>query len=65
MAGLAHRKVEVLNYFLGHSTSATGASAPGTVLFGVQCDGQFHMTQKHKPPRYTTRWTEIPRVKVK
>jgi len=37
----------------------------GTVLFGVQGDGRFHMTQEHKSPHYTTRWTELPRVKVK
>jgi DNA polymerase V len=38
---------------------------PGTVLFGVQGDGQFHMTQEHKSPRYTTRWTDLPKVSVK
>ena len=37
----------------------------GTVLFGVQGDGRFHMAQEHKSPHYTTRWTELPRVKVK
>lgn len=38
---------------------------PGAVLFGVQGDGRFHMTQEHKSPRYTTRWTELPKVLVK
>ncbi|MBR1434314.1 MAG: Y-family DNA polymerase [Bacteroidales bacterium] len=38
---------------------------PGAVLFGVQGDGSFHMTQEHKSPRYTTRWTELPKVSVK
>ena len=38
---------------------------PGAVLFGVQGDGRFHMTQEHKSPRYTTRWTELQKVSVK
>ena len=41
------------------------ALGPGSVLFGVQGDGQFHMTQDHKSPRYTTRWTDLPKVSVK
>lgn len=38
---------------------------PGSILFGIQGDGRFHMTQEHKSPRYTTRWTELPKVSVK
>ena len=38
---------------------------PGSILFGVQGDGRFHMTQEHKSPHYTTRWTELPKVSVK
>ena len=38
---------------------------PGSVLFGIQGDGRFHMTQEHKSPRYTTCWTELPKVSVK
>ena len=38
---------------------------PGTVLFGVQGDGRFHMAQEHKSPHYTTLWTDLPKVSVK
>ena len=38
---------------------------PGSVLFGIQRDGRFHMTQERKSPRYTTCWTELPKVSVK
>ena len=38
---------------------------PGSILFGIQGDGRFHMTQEHKSPHYTTRWTELPKVSVK
>jgi len=38
---------------------------PGTVLFGVQGDGRFHMTQEHKSPHYTTLWSDIPKASVK
>ena len=38
---------------------------PGTVLFGVQGDGRFHMAQAHASPHYTTRWTDLPTVTVK
>ena len=41
------------------------ALGPGTVLFGVQGDGQFHMTQEHKSPHYTTLWSDIPKATVK
>ena len=41
------------------------ALGPGSVLFGVQGDGQFHMTQDHKSPHYTTLWSDIPSVTVK
>ena len=34
-------------------------------LSEVQGDGRFHMTQEHMSPRYTTRWTELPKVSVK
>lgn len=38
---------------------------PGSILFGIQGDGRFHMTQEHKSPRYTIRWTDLPKVSVK
>ena len=37
----------------------------GALLFGVQGDGAFHMSQDHRSPRYTTRWSELPHVVVK
>ena len=37
----------------------------GTVLFGIQGDGCFHMSQDHKSPHYTTRWSDLPKVSVK
>ena len=37
----------------------------GTVLFGIQGDGEFHMTQDHKSPHYTTRWSDLPKASVK
>ncbi|MBQ7268490.1 MAG: Y-family DNA polymerase [Bacteroidales bacterium] len=37
----------------------------GTLRFGIQGDGRFHMTQEHKSPHYTTRWSDIPGVSVK
>ena len=36
-----------------------------SLLFGVQGDGRFHMSQDHASPHYTTRWSDIPRVSVK
>ncbi len=38
---------------------------PGSVLFGVQGDGRFHMTQEHKSPHYTTLWSDLPKASVK
>ena len=38
---------------------------PGSVLFGIQGDGHFHMTQEHKSPHYTTLWSDLPKVSVK
>ena len=35
------------------------------LLFGIQGDGRFHMSQDHKSPHYTTRWTDLPSVTVK
>lgn len=37
----------------------------GTILFGIQGDGRFHMTQDHISPHYTTRWEDLPKVCVK
>ena len=47
--------IEAINKTLG----------PGSVLFGVQGDGRFHMTQEHKSPHYTTLWRDIPKASVK
>ncbi len=38
---------------------------PGSVLFGVQGDGRFHMTQEHGSPHYTTLWSDLPKASVK
>ena len=37
----------------------------GSLLFGNQGDGQFHMAQEHRSPHYTTLWSDIPGVMVK
>ena len=37
----------------------------GSILFGVQGDGHFHMTQDHKSPHYTTRWSDLPMATVR
>ena len=37
----------------------------GSILFGVQGDGRFHMTQDHKSPHYTTRWSDLPLATVR
>ncbi len=37
----------------------------GAILFGVQGDGRFHMSQEHKSPHYTTLWSDLPIVTVK
>jgi len=37
----------------------------GTLLFGIQGDGRFHMAQDHKSPHYTTLWSDIPSVSIK
>ena len=44
--------------------SINRAFGTGSILFGIQGDGRFHMSQDHKSPHYTTRWTDIPSVKV-
>ena len=36
-----------------------------SLLFGVQGDGKFHMAQDHQSPHYTTRWEDLPSVKVR
>ena len=38
---------------------------PGGILFGIQGDGRFHMSQDHKSPHYTTQWADIPKASVK
>ena len=45
--------------------SLTAAYGPGTVLFGVQGDGKVQSAREQQSPRYTTHWSEIPRVTVK
>ena len=37
----------------------------GSLLFGAQGDGQFHMAQEHRSPCYTTRWEDLPVASVK
>ena len=41
-----------------------GVYGSGTVRFGVQGDGKVLSAQEHRSPRYTTRWSELPKVKV-
>ena len=45
--------------------SLTAAYGPGTVLFGVQGEGKVQSARQQQSPRYTTRWSEIPKVTVK
>ena len=54
-AGRLSGAIDAINKTLG----------PGSVLFGIQGDGSFHMTQEHKSPHYTTLWSDIPSVTVK
>ena len=49
----------------GAIDSINHALGPGSVLFGVQGDGRFHMSQEHKSPHYTTLWTDLPKASVK
>ncbi len=42
-----------------------GSFGRGTILFGVQGDGKYHMAQQHRSPQYTTRWGDIPKASVK
>ena len=37
---------------------------PGSLLFGVQGDGQIRMARDHQSPHYTTLWTDLPTAKV-
>ena len=45
--------------------SLTHTYGPGTVLFGIQGDGKVQSAREQQSPRYTTRWSEIPKVTVK
>ena len=45
--------------------SLTRTYGPGTVLFGIQGDGKVQSAREQQSPRYTTRWSEIPKVTVK
>ena len=38
---------------------------PGTLRFGVQGDGHVFASHDHASPHYTTRWEDLPTVKVK
>ncbi|MBR1927753.1 MAG: DUF4113 domain-containing protein [Bacteroidales bacterium] len=46
------------------SMPSTRAWGSGAVLFGVQGDGRFNMTQEHKSPHYATLWKDLPKVSV-
>ena len=48
----------------GAIDSITRSFGPGSILFGVQGDGQIRMAREHQSPHYTTLWTDIPGVKV-
>jgi len=41
------------------------AYGPGKVRFGVQGDGKVRSAHEQQSPRYTTCWSEIPKVSVK
>ena len=41
-----------------------GTFGPGTVRFGVQGDGLVRSAREFQSPHYSTRWDEIPTVKV-
>ena len=37
---------------------------PGAIRFGVQGSGEVYSTREHQSPHYTTRWEDIPKVKL-
>ena len=48
----------------GAIDSITRSYGPGSILLGVQGDGHIRMAREHQSPHYTTRWDDLPRVKV-
>ena len=40
------------------------AYGPGTVRFGVQGEGKVRMASERQSPHYTTRWSDIPKVRI-
>ena len=45
--------------------SLSAAYGRGIVRFGVQGDGRVRSAREHQSPHYTTRWADLPGVKVK
>ena len=43
--------------------SLTAAYGRGVVRFGTQGDGRILSSREHQSPRYTTQWTELPKVR--
>ena len=43
--------------------SLTSAYGRGAVRFATQGDGRIRMNREHQSPHYTTRWTDLPKVK--
>ena len=48
----------------GAIDSINRSFGPGSILFGVQGDGHIAMAREHQSPHYTTRWEDIPKVKL-
>ena len=44
--------------------SLNAAYGRGIVRFGVQGDGKVLSAREHQSPHYTTRWEDLPKVKV-
>ena len=48
----------------GAIDSINRSFGPGAIRFGVQGSGEVFSTRDHQSPHYTTRWEDIPKVKL-
>ena len=48
----------------GAIDSINRSFGPGAIRFGVQGSGEVYSTREHQSPHYTTRWEDIPTVKL-
>ena len=49
----------------GAIDSINQSYGPGAIMLGVQGDGHIRMAREHQSPHYTTRWEDLPLVKVR